>query len=756
MQGFSHTLSQALVTMEDVSAFWESTTQWTEGEGDEEALFDALVEGVTPLASAVGRGVDCVTELGQKLGVDEEEGAYAVELFRDAVHARIRTGVGNDVLEGVMELFYRVVLRVLSLDLAEDDDDDEDEDDDDEDDEDEEEQEQEEDEDGGQKFMPDAETALALLDGLEAVGLNDAGAGVATKLLYKVVEVHVERAAEGVFDEPYLDAMLGWMDEVVGPAIKTLRGRSGDGDAVAQLRERLWFHFYQAFGRLRIRELFDIIVDFPESRPAVGDLKRVLARTWQHEDLISSLAGAYDKRLLHLGANTADILGQYVSSIKVMGELDSTGVMLESVSNGIRRYLKRREDTIRCIVTSLTDPSPDSLLGKELVSASSHAGGGGGGERRAARDADYDSWMPAPSDASGAAGGTGSGRETQKSVDIISMLVNIYGSQELFVNEYKVLLASRLLAITDYNTDNQVRNCELLKLRFGEASLLPAEIMLKDVADSKRINAYVHSHDWQEEEREGEEGGVRLSVDAGDLVVSTTVISKLYWPPLKEVGFTLPEGIKGQLDVYGEGFHTLKTPRKLSFIPNLGSVDLELTFEDQSLEMSVSPLLATIISHFDADTAPPEYVDGPQVTWPLGPLAEAVGITPVLLRKTLVFWLASSVLEEVEKDKYASVVNYEEALARSSGGGAGTVDLDSGVASTEDQKEEELRVYQSYVSGMLSNLGALPAERIHNMLKIFVADSAYTASLNELVGFLNALVRKEELVFGGGVYSLPK
>ena len=36
------------------------------------------------------------------------------------------------------------------------------------------------------------------------------------------------------------------------------------------------------------------------------------------------------------------------------------------------------------------------------------------------------------------------------------MLVNIYGSSELFVNEYRNMLADRLIAVTDYDVDKEV------------------------------------------------------------------------------------------------------------------------------------------------------------------------------------------------------------------------------------------------------------------------------------------------------------
>jgi anaphase-promoting complex subunit 2 len=51
------------------------------------------------------------------------------------------------------------------------------------------------------------------------------------------------------------------------------------------------------------------------------------------------------------------------------------------------------------------------------------------------------------------------------------MLVNIYGSKELFVNEYRTLLADRILTQFNYEIEKEIRYLELLKLRFGETQL---------------------------------------------------------------------------------------------------------------------------------------------------------------------------------------------------------------------------------------------------------------------------------------------
>ena len=70
----------------------------------------------------------------------------------------------------------------------------------------------------------------------------------------------------------------------------------------------------------------------------------------------------------------------------------------------------------------------------------------------------------------------------KRSSDIISMLVNIYGSKELFVNEYRTLLSNRILSYPGtYDPEREIRNLELLKLRFGEAPLHQCEVMLKGI-----------------------------------------------------------------------------------------------------------------------------------------------------------------------------------------------------------------------------------------------------------------------------------
>lgn len=228
---------------------------------------------------------------------------------------------------------------------------------------------------------------------------------------------------------------------------------------VVSMRERLLTCLYETYTKTRIEQLFEIIIEFPESQPALEDLRDCLAQTEGLRTLLtSSLRQVLDAKLLHPGVNTADILTAYIAAIRALRVLDNSGVVLELVCSNVRRYLKTREDTVRCIVQSLIDEATE--LTEELTKSA-----GLQLEHSFQEDAevleDWQNWQPDPVDAP--PGGSHHGR---RSADIISMLVNIYGSKELFVNEYRSLLSNRLLAQRSYDTDKEIRYLELLKLRY--------------------------------------------------------------------------------------------------------------------------------------------------------------------------------------------------------------------------------------------------------------------------------------------------
>lgn len=517
-----------------------------------------------------------------------------------------------------------------------------------------------------------------------------------------------------------------WLDTVVVGWLTRLYHSGPENPSLKEklniFKQKLQHLLYETYTRLRIDQLFTIIIDYPESEAAVDDLRLCLDKTDLRNHLIDRLQAALQQRLLHPGVNTPDIITAYVHSIRALRGLDPSGLLLDTVTHPVRQYLRCREDTMRCVVMSLTDEGPDGDLADELAR---------GEEVKEDPSENWETWTPPHIDTV-----VKSSKEKQ-SWDIISMLVTVYGSKEMFVHEYRNLLADRLLThiIHSYNTEKEIRYLELLKLRFGDSQLHYCEVMLKDIHDSKRINTHLHSEP-------------NFGLSKQEFRCNCMILSAQFWPPFKEETLQLPQKIKDHLDVYTKAFETLKGNRTLNWKPHLGSVSLEIELKHRTLSLTVSPTQAAIIWYFQEKSQ-----------WTIDELSGVLLIPPTLLRRRIAFWQSQGLLKETTTDTYCLI---EET---GSGRGAKGVpevcedeETESITASAQDQREEELQVFWSYIVGMLTNLDSLPPERIHQMLKMFAAQgpAGVDCSLQQLRHFLDRKVREHKLLFSGGYYRLPK
>ena len=64
---------------------------------------------------------------------------------------------------------------------------------------------------------------------------------------------------------------------------------------------------YEDVGEMRISQFFDMVVDWPDSLPALRDVKECLAHTNLHSHFISSFRTANQQRLLHAGMPSAGV-----------------------------------------------------------------------------------------------------------------------------------------------------------------------------------------------------------------------------------------------------------------------------------------------------------------------------------------------------------------------------------------------------------------------------------------------------------------
>lgn len=77
-----------------------------------------------------------------------------------------------------------------------------------------------------------------------------------------------------------------------------------------------------------------------------------------------------------------------------------------------------------------------------------------------------------------------------------------------------------------------------------------------------------------------------------------TIVSKYFWPALDAADVTMPGQLGSLQEAYAKEFTIFKPDKRLKWMPQLGTVQLELTLQDRTLDVEVPPLEAAIIELF--------------------------------------------------------------------------------------------------------------------------------------------------------------
>lgn len=563
--------------------------------------------------------------------------------------------------------------------------------------------------------------------GLEHV-MRQAVQDTAEDLIDKRMVDHVS----GNFGMEALQQVRGWVEAVpLQFAVEVLQ--SGSEGEASDLKRIFMAKAENSLSVQRCKDMFDIIKDFPDSGPALADLRRALRSPAMMLQLSSYLQSSISQRLLQSGAATVDILEQYVLTIRALRVVDSSGVVLEGICDPIRLYLRGRKDAVRCIVSMVTDDSGgreeggDSLF-NELIRH--------GDEPADVSDTEMDdddtalatasSWLPDPPTAD-----IRRSSRARRAGDVIAALSSIYGSKEAFVSEYKLMLADRLAAKTDFDCSRELATLELLKLRFGESNLNEIEVMLADVANSKRITSAVHA--------------ARVELSG----VKATVVSDLFWPPLASDHIKLPDQVAAHLAAFGEEYTRLKTPRRLMWKSSLGSVLLTLTAGGTTEELRVSPAQAGLILLFSSHEQ-----------WQLTEVAAELETSVAATRKLLRFWTARGYLKESAGPRGIAIIERAEGAQSRSAAGHTAHDDDMPSAATlgqEARKTQEAEALSTYLLVMVSNFPAGKSlAEIHNMLKMFFKDPPYDKTIDDLASILSKLESQERVAFKNGMFSVQR
>ncbi|KAL2173339.1 uncharacterized protein P884DRAFT_265075 [Thermothelomyces heterothallicus CBS 202.75] len=631
-----------------------------------------------------------------------------------------------------------------------------------------------------------------------------------------------------------------------------------------------------ALGRLatlRIRELFDIVLAWPESRPALDDLRATVTTSTRRKQLTDSFSRDLQTRLLHPGCSTLEILRTYISIIRTLYALDPSKVLLSRVEPGLRLYLCQREDAVRVVVAGLLaspeemrearkarevrkgqreDTRPDDAAGQfhDLEEAANNPFGTSGPfgatpreqtletevasgyatkttsapakdvrhptklvelalflnndpsiqpQSRRSRaapapssdDADLDwndlSWLPDPIDAGA------NYKRPKRSEDVVGTLISALGSQDVFIKEFSAVVAERLLAPADAEQrfEQELRVLELLKRRFGEASLQACDVMMRDVlVDSRRVNAVISGGAGRAAAaRKGREAaaaagpGASTGSGAGqeEPEYHARILSRLFWPGLEREHFLLPAPVVERQQRYEAGYEALKSRRKLTWLNQLGQARVDIELRDRTLTVDCSPAEATVVYAFQTDDGATgedgnndDADDGPVVQKSVEELYEQLQMDEDLITAALQFWVGKGVLRRVggaSSSTYAVAETLREEPDPAATAGGPTTEPTAADHAMEEEptaataassqamsaKERERReIYWRYIQGMLTNASAtMPLTQMAMMMRMLITDG-FPWSDEELQDFLAEKVAEGLMELVGGKYRLVK
>jgi anaphase-promoting complex subunit 2 len=548
-------------------------------------------------------------------------------------------------------------------------------------------------------------------------------------------------------------------------------------------------------GRARVDNIFDFVMNWDKSLGAVLDIKEYLKLAGAKQHLTSGFSQQISRRLLHPGATTTYILNVYISIIRSFHVLEPKGVLLERVARPIRRYLKEREDTARIIISSLltdlsdetgTKFSSNSELSYEIACEMAKPFASFGQDTDEELNWGDMNWQPLPQDAS-------PDYKKSKVEDVIWFLLTLW-EREDFINELKNIYGDHLLRCQDPEYEKEIRLLELIKVRLGDDKLQACEVMLRDVLDSKRINASIRAAtttptsafqtpDARSRGPQTPEGlqprtpRTRRRMPSApppppDATLNAQILSSFFWPSLRDDTFRVPTEIESLQKEYESRFERIKGMRKLRWMHALGTSSITLSFDDRTEDFDhLTPWQVSVVYAFqpqpgEEHIAKKKSKGGEGISRNISQLEEMLEMDDSLVRQALAFWVGKSVLREISPSTYTVIESLprkssqlqadEDAAAAAEELAAVQAAQTTTVKSQSDLLLEKKDVYGAFIMGMLTNQGNMPVPRILMMMRMMV-QGGFPFGPDEVKRLLGDMEESGKVVgLGGDIWGVKK
>ena len=640
----------------------------------------------------------------------------------------------------------------------------------------------------------------ALVAAVQSVGLlSDVGGTLSCELIERRV-----KDDNGEWNESRLQALLDYAADTVAPFIALLSPVSSSSSA----RSSLLSHTRRLYCGHLIAHIFDLIIAYPTSLPALADLAATLPHTQLHHSLTASLLSALHGRLLLPSTSTTDLLLTLISIKRAMRLVETDEVIGEQAVRLVSQYVRKRPDCVRRVMAM--------VVGKINRRDETRGGGEeaeegeaeledeeGGGDLSAELETEPDKEHSDDSDAEDAtvaAALVDAASSTEPSTDdqqphpfsavtlsaappsipsslepwqpdplsahptlvsrvgrhdeLLAVLFGLAETTDELMDEYRTLLAARLIDTDGYARDDEVIRNERMKARVGEEHIRGAEVMVRDIENSRRVVARV------KKELDGasiDSLQALLPQPLPSVVVASSLalteqwslyfLSHEFWPAtligpsLALSAFSPPPLYSSLHSIVASTYQRLFKPRGIRWLPLLGSVDVTVALADRQLRVSCDPLAATVLSAFEGDG----------VRWSVLEVCERVGLGEEeagVVRSKLGWWMGRSVLREREgRYEVIETRGSEDTFDGDEEDAAGDEEQEAAKPASGDSAEVSL-----YVLSTLSTMGPrLSLSQLHNYLKRFPGVSAWSEA--QLHDHLSAMEHQGSVAQKDGLYE---
>ncbi|KAL2911515.1 hypothetical protein HK105_209004 [Polyrhizophydium stewartii] len=264
-------------------------------------------------------------------------------------------------------------------------------------------------------------------------GLGAMFSEICVDTLHQTIGRHVAEMARDHFDVSVSSQVSEWLETRLMQVARHMLDVQDSKRYSSLFDSKLEFYWSQRLCIERISQVFAVVREYPDSAPAIIDLKVALKKYNAMDDLLRQLQSSIASRLLHCGAATSIILDVFVSTAKFLHIIEFPSDTVEA-------------DALRMIVTRLLEDQED----------------------KAALD-------PAL-------------RKSLTDVEIHELL-HVFPTIDAYADDYAHHLAHRLLGSPLFGTDEDVHEFEIFKSRFGSDQAGVAQVIIKDAVDSRRFDA---------------------------------------------------------------------------------------------------------------------------------------------------------------------------------------------------------------------------------------------------------------------------